>query len=223
MHAAVVVFPGSNCDRDLAVAFRNAGARVTMVWHKDTDLPDGRRYRRHSGRLFLWRLPALRRHRRELADLPVGGGPCASGRLRAGRLQRLPGADRNRAAAGRADAQCGPEVHLQDRRPEGRDRRIAPLPKATTPATRSTSRSRITMATTLPMTRRIARLQRRGPDRLHLYRQPQRLAADIAGVLSENRRVLGMMPHPERAADTGHGGTDGLAIFRALTQALATA
>ena len=32
---------------------------------------------------------------------------------------------------------------------------------------------------------------------------------DIAGILSDNRRVLGMMPHPERAADSGHGGTDG--------------
>ena len=39
MKAAVLVFPGSNCDRDLAVAFRAAGAEVEMVWHKDTDLP----------------------------------------------------------------------------------------------------------------------------------------------------------------------------------------
>jgi phosphoribosylformylglycinamidine synthase subunit PurQ / glutaminase len=46
---------------------------------------------------------------------------------------------------------------------------------------------------------------------------------DIAGILSENRRVLGMMPHPERAADAGHGGTDGTALFRALAGALATA
>ena len=41
MHAAVLVFPGSNCDRDLAVAFEKAGAKVSMVWHKDTGLPDG--------------------------------------------------------------------------------------------------------------------------------------------------------------------------------------
>ena len=41
MRAAVVVFPGSNCDRDLAVALEKAGADVTMVWHKDTDLPKG--------------------------------------------------------------------------------------------------------------------------------------------------------------------------------------
>ncbi|MGB1208865.1 MAG: phosphoribosylformylglycinamidine synthase subunit PurQ, partial [Paracoccaceae bacterium] len=40
MKAAVLVFPGSNCDRDLAVAFRAAGCDVSMVWHKDTSLPD---------------------------------------------------------------------------------------------------------------------------------------------------------------------------------------
>lgn len=40
MRAAVIVFPGSNCDRDLAQAFTRAGADVTMVWHKETKLPD---------------------------------------------------------------------------------------------------------------------------------------------------------------------------------------
>ena len=40
MKAAVLVFPGSNCDRDLAVSFEAAGADVTMVWHKETSLPN---------------------------------------------------------------------------------------------------------------------------------------------------------------------------------------
>lgn len=46
---------------------------------------------------------------------------------------------------------------------------------------------------------------------------------DIAGVLSENRRVLGMMPHPERAAEPAHGGTDGARLFASVVQELATA
>ena len=41
MRAAVIQFPGSNCDRDMAVALRAVGADVTMVWHKNTELPDG--------------------------------------------------------------------------------------------------------------------------------------------------------------------------------------
>jgi len=45
----------------------------------------------------------------------------------------------------------------------------------------------------------------------------------IAGILSENRRILGMMPHPERASDPMHGGTDGAALFRGLAEALVSA
>ena len=39
MKASVLVFPGSNCDRDLAVALERAGADVTMVWHKESPMP----------------------------------------------------------------------------------------------------------------------------------------------------------------------------------------
>ena len=46
---------------------------------------------------------------------------------------------------------------------------------------------------------------------------------DIAGILSENRRVLGMMPHPERMAEPSHGGTDGAAMFTGLVGSLAEA
>ena len=42
MKSAVIVFPGSNCDRDLAVAIEQVTGRApAMVWHRETDLPDG--------------------------------------------------------------------------------------------------------------------------------------------------------------------------------------
>ena len=42
MKSAVIVFPGSNCDRDLAVALEQVtGRKPAMVWHKDSELPDG--------------------------------------------------------------------------------------------------------------------------------------------------------------------------------------
>jgi phosphoribosylformylglycinamidine synthase subunit PurQ / glutaminase len=64
-------------------------------------------------------------------------------------------------------------------------------------------RSRITTATMSPTGETLARLEGEGPHRLPLCRQSQRLdPRDIAGILSANRRVLGMMPHPERAVDT---------------------
>jgi phosphoribosylformylglycinamidine synthase I len=69
----------------------------------------------------------------------------------------------------------------------------------------------------------IARLQ--GDDRVAFTytNTPNGAKADIAGILSANKRVLGMMPHPERAADVGHGGTDGQALFRALAGVLTPA
>src|SRR5438445_13051144 len=42
MNSAVIVFPGSNCDRDLAVALEQVTGRTpVMVWHKDSELPEG--------------------------------------------------------------------------------------------------------------------------------------------------------------------------------------
>ena len=52
---------------------------------------------------------------------------------------------------------------------------------------------------------------------------PNGSVKDIAGILSENRRVLGMMPHPERLADPILGGTDGARFFAGLSDALTTA
>jgi phosphoribosylformylglycinamidine synthase subunit PurQ / glutaminase len=52
---------------------------------------------------------------------------------------------------------------------------------------------------------------------------PNGAMADIAGVLSANRRVLGMMPHPERVVDAQHGGTDGATLFTALMGGMALA
>jgi phosphoribosylformylglycinamidine synthase len=69
----------------------------------------------------------------------------------------------------------------------------------------------------------LARL--REEDRIAFtYRgNPNGSVADIAGVLSENRRVLGLMPHPERAVDGIQGGTDGATLFASLAGALVAA
>ena len=52
---------------------------------------------------------------------------------------------------------------------------------------------------------------------------PNGATADIAGVLSANRRVLGMMPHPERVVEAQQGGTDGQALFASLLGQMANA
>jgi phosphoribosylformylglycinamidine synthase len=70
---------------------------------------------------------------------------------------------------------------------------------------------------------KLAQLRDEGRIAFTYTDNPNGSVADIAGVISRNRRVLGMMPHPERAADEGHGGTDGVAMFRSLMEQLATA
>ena len=49
---------------------------------------------------------------------------------------------------------------------------------------------------------------------------PNGSARDIAGILSEKRNVLGMMPHPERVVDPLTGGTDGRKLFQSLIETL---
>ena len=46
---------------------------------------------------------------------------------------------------------------------------------------------------------------------------------NIAGILSSNRRVLGMMPHPERASEKAHGNLDGVGFFKGLVESVSTA
>ncbi len=72
-------------------------------------------------------------------------------------------------------------------------------------------------------TETLARLN--GEDRVAFrYAQnPNGAVEDIAGILSENRRVLGMMPHPERRAEEAHGGSEGAALFASLAGALVEA
>jgi phosphoribosylformylglycinamidine synthase len=52
---------------------------------------------------------------------------------------------------------------------------------------------------------------------------PNGAVDDIAGILSDNRRVLGMMPHPERLNDPELGGTDGQKLFESIAGALVSA
>ena len=52
---------------------------------------------------------------------------------------------------------------------------------------------------------------------------PNGAARDIAGILSGNRRVLGMMPHPERASEPLQGSSDGLGLFQGLAGVLQSA
>lgn len=231
MKAAVLVFPGSNCDRDLAVALRGAGADVTMVWHKDAALPD----------------------RVDLVAVP--GGFSFGDYLRCGAIAgRSPVCAALRDHAERGGYVLGicngfqilTETGLLPgalRRNEGIKFLCKPvaLEVATTDSA-FTSGYRQGAEICFPVAHHDgnyfaddetrARLQQE--DRVAFrYAEPLNGSVDrIAGVLSANRRVLGLMPHPERAAELAHGDSqsgsgagseDGARMFESLVRQVVAA
>ncbi|MFC7704097.1 phosphoribosylformylglycinamidine synthase subunit PurQ [Plastorhodobacter daqingensis] len=222
MKAAVITFPGSNCDRDLAVAFEAAGADVVRVWHKDTALPAG------------------------VDVVGVPGGFSFGDYLRCGAI-----AARSPIAAAVVDharrggfvlGVCnGFQVLTEAGLLPGALMRNAGLKFVCKPVTLrvTTADSAFTSGwakgteIVVPVAHHdgnytadaetLAALQ--GEDRIAFtYAQnPNGSVADIAGILSANRRVLGMMPHPERAIDPAQGSADGSVLFRSVLGAFTAA
>jgi len=221
MKAAVITFPGSNCDRDLAVAFAAAGAEVARVWHKDSALPPGT----------------------DVVGIP--GGFSFGDYLRCGAIAaRAPIMAAVAAHARRGGFVLGIcngfQVLTEAGLLPGALMRNAGLRFVCKPVD-------LTVAGASPFTagwaqgarirlpiahhdgnyqagpETLDRLEGEGRVALRYGANPNGSARDIAGVLSENRRVLGLMPHPERAIDAAQGGTDGAALFAALMDATARA
>lgn len=222
MHAAVIVFPGSNCDRDMAVAFERAGARVSMVWHKDTALPDG------------------------IDLIGVPGGFSFGDYLRCGAIAANSPICRSVVAhaekGGYVLGICnGFQVLTETGLLPGVLLRNAALKYICKPVdlTVQTSDSAFTcgyeagQTMTIPIAHHdgnyfadaetLKRLHGEARVAFTYNDNPNGSVDDIAGVLSENRRVLGMMPHPERMAEAVHGGTDGAAMFDSLVSQVVAA
>ncbi len=222
MKAAVVTFPGSNCDRDLAVAFERAGFDVARVWHKDSALPEGT----------------------DVVGVP--GGFSFGDYLRCGAIAAqspIAGAIQAHAARGGyvlgicngfqvlTEMQLLPGALMRNAGLKFICKTVEMKVATTDSAFTSTYQKGQTIA--VPVAHHdgnytidaegLARLQ--GEDRIAFtyVKNPNGAMADIAGVLSANRRVLGMMPHPERVVDASHGGTDGAALFAALMGGMALA
>lgn len=232
MKAAVVVFPGSNCDRDLMVAFRDAfGAPPARVWHKDVALPDGIDLIGLPGGFSFGDylrpgaiaarspiMPAVIRHaaRGGYIFAPCNGWQIA---IEAG---MLPGALMRNAGL----AYVCRDVHLRvetDQSPftcAYRQDEVIRIPIAHHDGNFVASPDVID---TLEGERRVAFRYVDEAGRVTPAGNPNGSVGSIAGVLSENRRVLGMMPHPERLADAALGGDDGARLFRGLADTLVSA
>ena len=215
MKAAVIVFPGSNCDRDLAVAFERAGFAVDLVWHKETALPDG------------------------IDIVGVPGGFSYGDYLRCGAIAAQSPVCRALVAHGARGGYVlgvcnGFQVLTETGLLPGALLRNAGLKyicrsvglRVATSDCAYTANYTIEDEISLPIAHHdgnyftddetLARLM--GEDRVAFTYtdNPNGSIGDIAGIMSENRRIMGMMPHPERAVDAGHGGIDGATLFSAL-------
>ncbi|SPF76463.1 Phosphoribosylformylglycinamidine synthase subunit PurQ [Aliiroseovarius pelagivivens] len=222
MKAGVIVFPGSNCDRDLAVAFERAGAQVQMIWHKETELPT------------------------DLDIVGVPGGFSFGDYLRCGAIAAQSPITRSlikhTERGGYAIGICnGFQVLTETGILPGALMRNANLKFICKPVGLKVETTDCDFLSgyeqgqeiTVPVAHhdgnynvtdeKLAQLRDEGRIAFTYSDNPNGSTGDIAGVISKNRRVLGMMPHPERCVDALHGGTDGVAMFRSLVDSVVAA
>ena len=215
MRAAVVVFPGSNCDRDMVVALSKSGADVTTVWHKDADLPlnldlvvipGGFSF---GDYLRCGAIAAQSPICRSVVDHANRGGyvlGVCNGFQVLTETGLVPGALMRNSGLNFLCKTVYLNVETED--------------SAFTSGYGQGTEIQVPIAhhdgnyfATDP---ELATLRDEGRVAFRYSDNPNGSSDSIAGVLSSNRRVLGMMPHPERAMESEMGSTDGQALFRAL-------
>jgi phosphoribosylformylglycinamidine synthase I len=214
--AAVIVFPGSNCDRDCKTAIeRTTGAEVSMVWHGDTSLPDGL----------------------DLIVLP--GGFSYGDYLRCGAMAaQSPVMRAIRAEAGRGTGVLGVcngfQILCEAGLLPGALLRNAGLKYVCTAVALDVvnSQTRFTAAyrdrRDITMTvgngegnyfadeTTLDRLEGEGQVVFRYRHNPNGSARDIAGIVNARGNVLGMMPHPDRAFEEELGSSDGALLFQSV-------
>ena len=221
--AAVVTFPGSNCDRDLAVALETvSGTPAIRVWHGDAELPE------------------------KLDFIALPGGFSYGDYLRSGAMAAVSPVMRAVVAAAERGVPVlgvcnGFQVLTEAGLLPGalmrnagqtfvcRDVRL----RVETSQSLFTAGYEAGQEITIPVAHHdgnyfaddatLDRLEGEGRVAFRYVTGCNGSQRDIAGVLNEAGNVLGMMPHPERAVDAAHGGTDGIKLFESALDALAAA
>ena len=220
MNSAVIVFPGSNCDRDLAEALRLVSGRApAMVWHRESELPAG------------------------LDLIAVPGGFSYGDYLRSGAMAALSPVMRAvKEAAGRGvmvfgicngfqvltEARLLPGALMRNAgiRFVGRDVAL----RVENSQSAFTARYDAGEQVVFPVAHHdgnyqadaetLDRLEGEGRVAFRYAGEVNGSARGIAGLLNEAGNVLGLMPHPERMVEPAHGGTDGRRLFEGLLEAV---
>ena len=216
MKAAVVVFPGSNCDRDCKVAVeRSTGARVEMVWHAETALPDDL----------------------DLVVLP--GGFSYGDYLRCGAMAAQSPVMRAVAAAANDGVAVigicnGFQILCEAGLLPGALLRNAGLKYICKSVTLDVVNTQTLFTSAFGEQHEavmtvgngegnffadeatLDRLEGEGQVVFRYQQNPNGSARGIAGVTNAKGNVLGMMPHPDRAFEDDLGGADGALVFRSV-------
>ena len=221
--AAVITFPGSNCDRDMAVALEKvSGSAPARVWHGDAELPSG------------------------LDFIALPGGFSYGDYLRCGAMAaRSPIMQAVIEAANRGVAVLGVcngfQVLTEAGLLPGALMRNAGIRFVCREVmlTVETSQSLYTSGyvagqrITIPVAHHdgnyfadedtLDQLENEGRIAFRYAEPVNGSARGIAGVLNAAGNVMGMMPHPERAIETAQGGSDGRVLFESVVGALVSA
>ena len=220
MKTAVITFPASNCNRDAAVALEKiTGEPPVMVWHRESELPQGV----------------------DFVILP--GGFSYGDYLRCGAMaSRSPivkdlveKANKGLAVAGFCN---GFQVLTESGLLPGALMRNKNLKfvcrpeklKITNSNSRYTAKYGSITEVTFPVAHHdgnyyaddetLNKLEKQGQVVFRYADNPNGSARDIAGICNEAGNVFGMMPHPERAIDPLHGGTDGIDLFKSIIESI---
>ena len=221
MKSAVLVFPGSNCDRDLAVAIEQVTGRApAMVWHRESELPEG------------------------TGLIAIPGGFSYGDYLRSGAMAaRSPIMQAVSDAAGKGVPVLGVcngfQVLTEAGLLPGALMRNAGLHfvcrsvglKVENSQSIFTARYQANEEISIPVAHHdgnyqadpetLDRLEGEGRVAFRYTGEVNGSARSIAGILNAQGNVLGMMPHPERVVEAAHGGTDGRRLFEGLLEAVA--
>jgi phosphoribosylformylglycinamidine synthase I len=216
---AVVTFPGSNDDRDAALALERLGAEASLVWHAEPELPDSAAVVLPGGFSYgdYLRCGAIARFapimgavRRFAAECGLVLGICNGFQVLC-EAGLLPGVLRPNASLSFVCRDVALRVEHAD--------------------TPFTSRAQPDQSLTIPVkhgegcyfadAELLAGLEANAQILLRYEDNPNGSVGAIAGVANETKNVFGLMPHPEHAVDPLLGSTDGALILGSLVDAAA--
>ena len=220
MQTAVIRFPGSNCDRDAAVALEKVTGRAPiMVWHRETTLPanidfvvmpGGFSYGDYlrSGAIAS-RSPIVRDIKAKSEKGLAVAGFCNGFQILT-EAGMLPGAlMRNK----NLKYTCRAERLKVENANTRYTKHYAPKSEVVFPIAHHDGNFFADKDT-------LNQIEKEGLVTFRYADNPNGSRNDIAGIVNSDGNVFGMMPHPERAIDALHGGEDGLGLFKSIIESL---